>query len=123
MPNKNQRSIGGHYEKVAVSYLIKQGMEILERNYRCRMGEIDIVARDGPAYVFCEVKFRSTGGAGDPAEAVDRRKQVTIFQVAAYYLKQHGLWGDVPCRFDVVAITGAGDEAGIRWIPDAFGGF
>lgn len=123
MPGKNQRKVGGRYEEVAVSYLTEHGLEVLEQNYRCRMGEIDIVAREKQTYVFCEVKFRTTESAGDPAEAVDRRKQATIFRVAAYYLKQHGLWEDTPCRFDVVAITGAGGQTRIRWIPDAFGGF
>lgn len=123
MTNRNQRKTGGHYEEVAASYLAKQGIQILDRNYRCRMGEIDIVAREGRTYVFCEVKFRTTGSAGDPAEAVDSRKQATIFRVAAYYLKQHRLSENTSCRFDVIAMTGAGAYTQIRWIPDAFGGF
>lgn len=123
MSARNRRKTGGRYEEVAVSYLEEHGMEILGRNYRCRMGEIDIVAREGRTYVFCEVKFRTSCRAGDPAEAVDFRKQATIFRVAAYYLKQHRLSEETPCRFDVVAITGTGDRMQIRWIPDAFGGF
>lgn len=121
--NRNQRKVGGHYEEVAASYLTKQGLRILERNYRCRLGEIDIVGKEGQTYVFCEVKFRTNGGTGDPAEAVDSRKQAAIFRVAAYYLKQHGIWEETPCRFDVIAIQGVGEQSRIRWIPDAFGGF
>ena len=99
----------------------QKGLDIIEQNYRCRAGEIDIIARDGQTTVFCEVKYRYDGSAGDPAAAVDYRKQQTIFRVAQWYLQQCRLPENTPCRFDVVAIAGIGEDLQIRWIPDAFG--
>lgn len=74
-------------------------------NYRCRRGEIDIVAKDGDCLVFCEVKYRSDEKKGMPLEAVDRRKQNIIFYCAMHYISEYNI-GDVPCRFDVIGITG-----------------
>ncbi|MBP3700932.1 MAG: YraN family protein [Lachnospiraceae bacterium] len=118
---RNQRTVGSRYEQEAAAFLTTQGLTILEQNFRCRAGEIDIIAREGQALVFCEVKYRYDGGAGDPAAAVDGRKQQTIFRVAQWYMQKHCLPEDTPCRFDVVALTGVGEKLRIRWIPDAFG--
>lgn len=101
----NFRKTGERYEKKAGAYLESQGYEILEYNYRCRSGEIDIVAKDGSCLVFCEVKYRSGPGAGSPAEAVDLRKQQKISRCALCYLACHG-GPDTECRFDVVSIAG-----------------
>jgi putative endonuclease len=87
-------------------YLKEQGYVILEKNFRCRMGEIDLIAREGSYLVFVEVKYRSNASLGDPLEAVDRRKQATIRKVASWYLMKKGLSDRVPCRFDVVGILG-----------------
>ncbi len=111
----NCRQIGAYYEKKAGAYLLQCGYEILEYNFRCRMGEIDIIARDGGYLVFCEVKYRSGEGQGDPMEAVNLRKQRTISKCAAYYLMRHGLT-DPLCRFDVISVK---DEA-ISLIKNAF---
>ncbi len=113
----NKRKTGAVYEHKAAEYLEKAGFRILEMNYRCRAGEIDIVARDGRYVVFCEVKYRSGSRAGSPLEAVDFKKQQVIFRCAQFYLAEHHLW-DVPCRFDVIGIAG-GEIAHIR---DAFTG-
>ena len=118
---RNQRTVGSRYEQEAAAFLNQKGLDIVEKNYRCRVGEIDLIARDGETLVFCEVKYRYNGGAGDPAAAVDYRKQQTIFRVAQWYLRQRHLPEDTPCRFDVVAITGVREDLQIRWIPDAFG--
>lgn len=123
MVRKNQREVGSRYEEKAAAFLQKQGLMIVERNYRCRTGEIDIVARDQGTYVFCEVKYRQDNGAGDPAEAVDWRKQHTIFQTASWYLYQNRLPEDTPCRFDMVAIIGNEKDCEIRWVQNAFGGW
>lgn len=93
----------------------KQGVHILERNFRCKSGEIDIIARDGKYLVFTEVKYRRTVGSGWASQAVDYRKQERISRAAQFYLIRHG-YGDVACRFDVVAIDG--DK--IQWIRNAF---
>ncbi len=101
----NRRGIGTEYEQKAGEYLKKQGYEILEYNFRCQTGEIDIIARDGEYLVFCEVKYRTDLRSGYPAEAVDQRKQRVLSKCALYYLTRHGLM-DQACRFDVVSFEG-----------------
>lgn len=101
----NKRQIGSQYEKMAGEYLISCGYEIIEYNFRCRMGEIDIIARDGEYLAFCEVKYRKGTVKGHPAEAVGLRKQRVISKCAAYYLVTRRL-ADLPCRFDVISVEG-----------------
>ena len=113
---KNNRKIGAQYEQAVGYYLEQQGYVILEFNYRCRLGEIDIIAKNGIELVFVEVKYRRTLEKGDPAEAVHLLKQRKIRNAAKGYLYRHRLGEDIPCRFDVVAILG--EE--IRLIKDAF---
>lgn len=98
--------MGTAYEKLAGAYLERQGYEILEYNYRCRMGEIDIVAGQDGYLVFVEVKYRADNAAGNPLEAVTAAKQRTISKVASYYCLTHGYGTYTPCRFDVVAVLG-----------------
>ena len=102
----NKRQIGTKYEEIAASYLKQHGYCILERNFRCRRGEIDIIARENGYLVFVEVKYRASAVCGSPLEAVDYRKQRNIIQVAQYYMLRHGYGTEVNCRFDVVAICG-----------------
>ncbi len=101
----NTRQIGKQYEITAAEYLKEKGYEILEMNFRCRLGEIDIVAKDGDCLVFTEVKFRQSFTSGDPLESVDIKKQRKISSVALFYLLQKGLPQDSPCRFDVIGVT------------------
>ena len=112
----NKRQIGTDKEKLAVGYLKKQGVSILERNFRCKSGEIDIIGQDGESIVFFEVKYRKNPAAGFPVEAVDLKKQTTISRVADFYRLIRSLSGDTPFRFDVIAILG-GD---ITWYRNAF---
>jgi len=114
---QNKRKTGSEYEQAAGYYLEQSGYEIVQYNYRCRKGEIDIIAKDGACFVFCEVKYRTDERKGNPLEAVDARKQRILFQCAQYYLMEHHL-GDVPCRFDVVGIEGTK----ITLIKNAFWG-
>lgn len=102
---KNQREVGAVYEKTAGEYLKANGYTILEYNFRCRMGEIDIIAKDGEVLVFCEVKYRANQGAGHPLEAIDLRKQRVITKCAMYYLTVRHCF-HCPCRFDVVSVEG-----------------
>ena len=102
---QNKRKTGSEYEQAAGYYLEQSGYEIVQYNYRCRKGEIDIIAKEGACFVFCEVKYRTDERKGNPLEAVDAQKQRILFQCAQYYLMEHHL-GDVPCRFDVVGIEG-----------------
>ncbi len=112
----NKRQLGGEYEQMAAEYLRAQGVAILEKNYRSRNGEIDLVGLDGRYLVFVEVKYRQSAKNGDPSEAVTASKQSHLRKTAQYYLYSHRYGEDTPCRFDVISILG-GD---IRWIRDAF---
>lgn len=113
---QNNRAIGTKAEDLAVLYLQKQGVQVLERNFRCRRGEIDIIGRDGEYLVFVEVKYRASCRKGAPEEAVGAAKQKVICRVADYYRCTHGISLSTPVRYDVVAVT---DEE-IRWYSNAF---
>mgnify|MGYP002509625113 CR=1 FL=1 len=113
----NHREIGSRYEHIAGAYLEEKGYKILEYNYHCRLGEIDLIARDGEYLVFCEVKYRKGCVAGSPVEAVDVYKQRKLWKTAEYYLLRHRLY-DVPCRFDVIGI----EDNRITLIQNAFEG-
>lgn len=112
----NKREIGTLYEQKVGAFLEEQGYKIQEYNFRCRTGEIDIVAKDGRYLVFVEVKYRSTEGSGNPLEAVNIKKQRVISKTASYYCLTHGYGDTMPCRFDVAAVLG--DE--IKLVKNAF---
>jgi putative endonuclease len=116
---EERRALGRLGEDLASRRLRSLGYEILERNYRCPLGEIDLVARDGDVLVFVEIKTRKNRPLGEAKEAVNRRKQGQLSRVALAYLKSKKLW-DAKARFDVVAIgVGEGKEK-IEIIRDAF---
>ena len=102
---ENKRAIGGGYEKQAAEYLVAKGYLILESNYRCRMGEIDLIAMDSETLVFVEVKYRRNLAGGGPTAAVGYKKQRKISSVASYYLLTHFGSLERLCRFDVIGIT------------------
>ena len=112
----NNRKIGTFYEREAVQFLLSKGVRILEMNYRCRQGEIDIIGIEDTCLIFFEVKARESGKAGTGAEAVNWRKQRTICRVADYYRFEHGISEFAEMRYDCVAI----DEGKITWIKNAF---
>lgn len=113
MENKIER--GASAESVAAELLIAAGYRIVERNFRCKAGELDIVARDGDVLVFVEVRSRADDEHGSAAEMIGRDKQRRVARVATYYLDSAQPAFE-ECRFDVVAIT-AGDAVLIK---DAF---
>jgi len=101
-------AVGAYGERVAERFLVESGLVVLERNWRCPLGEIDIVAREGDALVFCEVKTRSGPVWGRPDEAVDERKLSRLRRTALRWLAAHGVgWCDV--RVDLISVT---------WPPD-----
>lgn len=100
-----RQKTGYDYETACCRYLEDKGYEILERNFRTRYGEIDIIARDGDAIVFAEVKYRSEGGLHNALEAVDKKKQRQIIKMARIWLLKNSLT-DSMCRFDVCACAG-----------------
>ncbi len=116
-----RRSVGKRGEEEAARFLLKRGFAIVDRNVRSRFGEIDLVARDGKTWVFVEVRALREH-EGDPPEASVRGdKQRRLGQLAQHYLKWKRL-GEVPCRFDVVAVTlDARDRVKtLRHLPAAF---
>lgn len=99
----NTHELGIRGENEAVEYLKKQKYKVLQRNFRCHYGEIDIVAKEGEYYVFVEVKLRTTYSFGAPREAVDYYKQKTIVQCASRWMYEKRLVG-AKVRFDVVEV-------------------
>ena len=114
-----RQAFGKTGEDLAVDELERRGYAISARRYRTKHGEIDIVALDGETLVFVEVKARTTGEFGSAAEAVTRRKQRKLVSMAVDYLAKNEV-REVRCRFDVVAIDGAGESAEITVYPNAF---
>lgn len=115
MGNNNNRAIGSRGEEIATKFLEKQGYKILDRNYRCRLGEIDIIGMDLDYLTFIEVKYRRNVNTGYPIEAVGYYKQKRIVKTAMYYAKVKRLF-NVDIRFDVVEII----DNQIRVVKDAF---
>jgi putative endonuclease len=105
-------------EDRACDYLAERGLVLLERNYRCRRGEIDLILRDTDTLVFVEVRYRRQGRFGSAAESVDRYKQVRLAACARQYLQARSNTAWTVCRFDVVAIDGP--DYTIDWIRNAF---
>lgn len=120
-PSGAKKSLGKEGEEQAARYLEKKGYRVLKRNFRCPVGEIDIIAKDGRAFVFVEVKTRAEDLFGLPEEAVDTRKQKKMKQAALYYLMR--LKKEPPARFDIISISvdqrGQGRRS-IEHIRDAF---
>lgn len=116
--NKQEGNIG---ESLAVKFLKNKHYKILQTNYSCPLGEIDIVAKDGDTIVFVEVKTRASLKYGYPQEAITPQKMLHIQKSALFYLKQHRLLQCAPVRFDCVAIlTLDGTDAEINHIENIF---
>jgi len=112
--------LGEKGEKQAARYLKKKGYKVVTANYRCKYGEIDLIVRDADILIFIEVKTRTSTDFGDPAAAVDYRKQQQISKVAHHYLITHHN-DDVDARFDVISILSPrGQKTEIEHISDAF---
>ncbi|MPZ43429.1 MAG: YraN family protein [Betaproteobacteria bacterium] len=106
---------GRETERQAAEFLQGQGMRIVARNWRCRFGEIDLVARDGSTLVFVEVRARASRAFGGAAESIDYAKRRKLVAAANLYLAARKL--DAACRFDAVLIEADGH---MRWVRDAF---
>lgn len=114
----NKREVGSEFEHRAADFLRKNGYIVLEKNFRCRFGEIDLIAKAEGYLIFIEVKYRSSTYNGFPSEAVNQRKMLRIIRTAQYYMLLHKLGQDTPCRFDVVVIL----KDDISIIKNAFEG-
>jgi putative endonuclease len=120
-PRTPRKILGNEGEAAAARYLKKQGLKIIEQNYRARLGEIDLIARDGSRWVFVEVKSRIEGDGDPPQSAVTPLKQRRLARLAQEYIARSRL-GDVSCRFDVVSVLFDNTDRikEIRHLPGAF---
>jgi len=112
----NKRELGGRQEEKACRFLTEHGLTILERNYRVRPGEVDIIAREGDTVCFIEVKYRASRKYGGANYAISAKKQQTICKVAQWYITSHHLPENGFYRFDAVLING--DE--IQYLRNAW---
>ena len=111
--------LGQEGERIAEAYLRKKGYSLVERNYRCSVGELDLVVLDRRVIVFVEVKTRTDERFGAPLESVGKRKQQRIIKAALFFLSQHRLHHR-EARFDVVGITLMGREPAVEHVRNAF---
>ncbi|OYY94994.1 MAG: YraN family protein [Hydrogenophilales bacterium 28-61-23] len=111
---KSDARKGEAEEQTAADFLIRQGLKLAARNYRCRGGEIDLIMHDGAVLVFVEVRARTSADFGGAAASITSAKQRRIALAASHYLVKHNI--DAPCRFDAVLI-----QAGkLQWLKAAF---
>ncbi|MGE0384860.1 MAG: YraN family protein [Gammaproteobacteria bacterium] len=111
---------GRRAEDLAVAFLARTGLELIERNYAWRGGEMDAVMRDGETLVFVEVRYRRDASRGGGAGSIDSRKLRRLLNTARHYIAAR-LGGREPaCRFDVVVVGGELEAPLVEWIPDAF---
>jgi putative endonuclease len=117
---RDDGGLGGRGENLAAKYLRGLGYTIILRNFRCRLGEIDIIARDGRTIVFVEVKTRADDATANPHDHVDAIKQQHLTRVGQFYMSRYGT-PRPPARFDVVSIVWpSGRDPQIEHIPNAF---
>ncbi len=121
----NTISIGAQAEAQAESYLHQQGLITRCKNYRCKLGEIDLIMLQktslGTCFVFVEVRLRTNKRFAPALATVDYRKQQKIIRTATRFLQEQRLFDKVACRFDVVALDQTGTAPPIQWIQNAFG--
>ena len=107
---------GAAGEQLAADYLMRQGLSVIERNFRVKGGEIDLVCRDGKTTVFVEVRLRSRSDFGGAAASITATKQARLILAARHWLLRHG---ETPCRFDCMLLDGL-ELKNIEWLRDAF---
>jgi putative endonuclease len=117
--NNGKLLLGKEGERVAERYLQKKGYRLVERNYRCSAGELDLIVLDRRVVVFVEVKTRTGSGFGSPLEAVEFRKQRKMIQAAQFFLAEKRL-EQRDARFDVVGVSWLGREPVVEHIENAF---
>ena len=116
----NSSTIGDVAEEQAYQYLLKQHYQLRSRNFRCKLGEIDLIM-ESPAneIIFIEVRYRKSNQFGGAIASVTTQKQRRIIQTAEYYLQKYHLT-EKPCRFDVIAFNLKQQQVHLEWITDAF---
>lgn len=107
-------------ESIAQGVLLKNGLRLITQNYRCNLGEIDLIFWDDDCLVFVEVRARANAHFAFPADTVDYHKQKKIIRTAEFFLLQYAQYSNNPCRFDVVGIDFSASPPSVEWIKDAF---
>jgi putative endonuclease len=121
MPATPAQVLGARAEQLALEYLKARGLTIIERNYRRRLGEIDLVALDNGVLVIAEVRTRSSEAFGGAAASIDGRKQRRIIRAAEQLLQRNRDYAALPVRFDVLIVTApATGSAEVHWLRHAF---
>ncbi len=116
----SKKALGNFGESLAADYLEQAGLKIIERNYRCPKGEIDIVAKEGDLLVFIEVRARTSAFRGSAEESISFQKVQRLKSIGSYYLIKHNYREWPSLRFDVVAIYFSEEESKINWIKNIF---
>lgn len=112
---------GDPAEQLALEHLQARGLKLVARNFRCRLGEIDLIMLDDECLIFVEVRFRKRGYFASALESVDRRKQRKLALAAGYFLGRHHEYRHHAVRFDVVGLDGPSrDRYRLQWVRDAF---
>jgi putative endonuclease len=117
---KTTKTAGDLAEEHALNYLLKNNLKLIERNYRCARGEIDLIMQEKDCVVFVEVRMRNHHGFGSGAASVTRLKQKKIIWAATHYLCSKKSFNKVNCRFDVIGISYNPTGANLEWIKNAF---
>ncbi len=115
------KRIGQIKEQQACAFLQKKGLQLVQANYHCHWGEIDLIMEDRSCTVFVEVRFRKTQDYGSAEATVSSRKQKKLIMAAQCYLSDKSHFDDIECRFDVVGISGSEGKEQMIWIKNAFG--
>lgn len=117
------RTKGFNYETLAAEYLVRQGLRVIQQNYTCKAGEIDLIMQDKNYLAFVEVRFRQTSHYSSAVESITKGKQTKIIKTAKYFLSQTKQW-HCPCRFDVVTFDQNSTQTSpsLNWIKNAFEG-
>ena len=120
------REQGEYTESLACQFLENKGFKLVERNFNCRFGEIDLIMQDNDSLVFIEVRYRRNNNYGSGAETITANKQSKLIKTASAYLQRHAKLNRCPARFDVISITGPIETTKIEnisfdWIENAFG--
>lgn len=118
---RDRGAVGQHWESVVGAYLQDRGLEIIERGYRCRLGELDLVCRDGATLVIVEVRARSSSALVKAKETIDYAKRRRLVRATRHFLMRHPHLFDQPIRFDIVAVDGIDQRSpDIDWVKNAF---
>jgi len=118
--DRERKSIGILGEELALAHLLAHGLQLVLRNYRCKLGEIDLVMMDGGTLVLVEVRYRASNDFGGAAASITWEKQRKLVKAAEHLLMKRSELRRYPARFDVIAITPDGSDTRIDWIKSAF---